>query len=62
MSVETHLQAVADKRANIKAQIAEEMRHPAPNFNLIHDLKKQNLKLKEEMQSCYERLNHAEAS
>jgi hypothetical protein len=61
MSVETHLQAVADKRATIKTQIAEEMQRPMPNFALIHDLKKQNLKLKEEMQSCFERL-HAEAS
>lgn len=61
MSVETHLQAVAEKRNHIKAKIAEEMHRPLPDFALIHDLKKQNLKLKEEMQGCFERL-HAEAS
>ncbi len=56
MSVETHLQAVTEKRAHIKTKIAEEMRHPMPDFGRIHELKKQNLKLKEEVQACYERI------
>ena len=49
MSIETHMQALADKRATIKQQIAEEMCYPMPNFTRITDLKKQNMKLKEEV-------------
>lgn len=49
MSIESHMQAIANKREIIKKQIAEEMNHPLPNFEKITDLKKQNMKLKEEM-------------
>ena len=50
MSVQAHLEALAEKRQQIKDQINAEMARPAADFRLINDLKKQNLVLKEEMQ------------
>lgn len=49
MSIESHLQAIAKKRTALKQQIAEEMCHPLPNFNKITELKKENMRLKEEI-------------
>ncbi len=49
MSVESHIQAIAEKRERIKQQIADEMCHPMPDFAKITGLKKSNMKLKEEM-------------
>ena len=50
MSIQTHIDSLAEKRAHLKQQIAEESAHPMPDFVLITNLKKQNLVLKEEMQ------------
>jgi hypothetical protein len=50
MSIHAHLDALAQKRAQIKQRIAEESAHPAPDFVQITNLKKQNLVLKQEMQ------------
>lgn len=50
MSIQAHVDSLAEKRAHIKHQIAEESQRPAPNFVMITNLKKQNLVLKEEMQ------------
>ena len=50
MSIQAHLKSLAEKRAQIKQQISDEIHHPAPNLMLITTLKKQNLALKEEMQ------------
>lgn len=49
MSIETHIHAIAEKRSRIKSQIADEMCHPMPDFTRITDLKKLNMRLKEEM-------------
>ena len=49
MSIESHIEAITEKRNRIKSQIAEEMCHPMPNFTRITDLKKLNMRLKEEM-------------
>lgn len=49
MSIESHFQAIAAKRSQLKNRIAEEMCHPLPDFAVITELKKQNMKLKEEM-------------
>ena len=50
MSIHAHIQSLAEKRAQIKKQIAAESSHPMPDLVLITNLKKQNLALKEEMQ------------
>ena len=49
MSIEAHVDSLAEKRAHIKAQIALESARPAPDFVTITNLKKQNLVLKQEM-------------
>ena len=50
MSIQAHVDSLAQKRAHLKALIAAEYAHPMPNLVLIRDMKKQNLALKEEMQ------------
>ncbi len=50
MSIQAHIDSLAEKRAFIKQRIAEESARPMPNFKVITDLKKQNLMFKEEMQ------------
>ncbi len=50
MSIQAHIDSLAEKRQHIKEQIAREVSHPSPNFEVITELKKQNLILKEEMQ------------
>jgi hypothetical protein len=62
MSVESHIQAIAQKREAIKAQIAEEMCHPMPDFAKITGLKKTNMKLKEEMMRYMIELNEASSA
>ncbi len=60
MSIQAHIDSLAEKRAQIKEQINTEMNHPSPNFELISKLKKQNLTLKEEMQRYLTALNEKE--
>lgn len=50
MSLQTHMESLAEKRLQIKEQIARESVRPLPDFVLITNLKKQNLMLKQEMQ------------
>ena len=50
MSIQAHIDSLAEKRLQLKEQIAEEVHRPSPDFVLITKLKKQNLALKEEMQ------------
>lgn len=59
MSIESHLESISAKREKIKGQIADEMCHPMPNFTRITELKKQNMKLKEEMMHCIIELKQA---
>ncbi len=53
MSIQAHIDSLAQKRDQLKAQIAAEFAHPMPNLVLITNLKKQNLTLKEEMQRYF---------
>jgi len=53
MSLQAHIDSLAEKRALLKHAIAQESAHPMPNFVLITTLKKQNLALKEEMQRYF---------
>jgi hypothetical protein len=50
MSIQAHIDSLAEKRAQIKEEIAVESARPMPDFAVITNLKKQNLALKEEMQ------------
>ena len=44
-----HRSALEAKHAGLDRRIAEEERRPAPDQAVLHDLKKQKLKLKEEI-------------
>lgn len=50
MSIQAHIDSLAEKRTQLKEQIALESSRPQPDFVLITNLKKQNLAIKEEMQ------------
>ncbi len=48
--MEKHLQALKEKHKALDVQIEEENARPAPNDAIIQELKKQKLKIKEEIQ------------
>ena len=54
MSLETNVVSLERKRAQIKEAILEEVHRPCPDSLRLTTLKKQNLKLKEEIEhlSC----------
>ena len=60
MSIQAHIDSLAEKRDHLKQQIAEESARPMPNFAVISELKKQNLILKEEMQRYLIMINEKE--
>jgi hypothetical protein len=45
----THQNALESKHATLDRRIAEEAGRPQPDATIIHDLKKQKLKIKEEL-------------
>ena len=47
---EAHLSALEAKHAGLEAQIEEENQRPAPDTTTLHRLKKEKLKIKEEME------------
>jgi len=47
--MDSHLNALANKHADLEDKIVHETRRPAPDSALIATLKKQKLKLKEAM-------------
>ncbi len=49
MQSTAHHTALQAKHATLDQRIAEESHRPAPDSTVLHDLKKQKLKLKEEM-------------
>lgn len=61
MSIQAHIDSLAEKRAVMKEKIAEEMHRPSPDFALITELKKQNLALKEEMRRALLSLSESTA-
>jgi hypothetical protein len=46
---EPHLEALKTKHADLEARIADEERRPHPDDEVIHDLKKQKLRIKDEL-------------
>ena len=45
----SHLSALKSRHADLDAKIANEERRPAPDMGLLAQMKKQKLRLKEEM-------------
>lgn len=52
MSDENFVQSLKAKHAALDAKIAEEMKRPLPDETVISDLKRQKLKLKEEIEAA----------
>ncbi|WP_138379121.1 DUF465 domain-containing protein [Luteithermobacter gelatinilyticus] len=50
MHAEAHLNALSEKHANLEKMISEEELRPAPDSLILHGLKKEKLKLKEEIE------------
>ena len=50
MHAEAHLEALSDKHQKIDTQIHEEELRPSPDSMTLHDLKREKLKLKDEME------------
>lgn len=49
MSTETHIVQLRERHANLKQQIDEEIHRPEPDSMRISDLKKQKLRIKDEI-------------
>lgn len=49
MSVQGHLQSLADKHHRLDEQLASETNRPRPDENTLSRLKKEKLRIKEEM-------------
>lgn len=45
----SHANALQQKHEDLERQIQEEMNHPMPDETLLHQLKKQKLRIKEEL-------------
>lgn len=48
-ALSSHLHALSTKHAGLEARLREEMARPVPDAGTIQSLKKQKLRLKEEM-------------
>lgn len=48
----SHVDALKAKHAGLEARLHEEQLRPAPDIAMIQQIKKQKLKLKEEIASC----------
>ena len=46
----SHIDALQTKHAGLDAQLRNEMARPAPDATMIQDLKKQKLRIKEEIE------------
>lgn len=50
--ISSHVDALKAKHAGIEARLHEEQTRPAPDVVMIQQLKKQKLRIKEELASC----------
>ena len=50
MSIAAHIETLEKKHAELKAAVAVESARPLPDFAKVTQLKKQKLKIKEELQ------------
>jgi uncharacterized protein len=49
MNAEPHSESLKVKHADLEARIADEERRPHPDDDIIHELKKQKLRIKDEL-------------
>ena len=49
MSVKDHIEALREKHATLERAIEEEVHRPLPNHDTISDLKRQKLRIKDEI-------------
>ena len=49
MATTAHTNSLKSKHADLDAKIADEERRPHPDEDVIHDLKKQKLRIKDEL-------------
>ena len=49
MSLQDRIEALKEKHASLERAIDEENRRPLPNQDAIHDLKRQKLRIKDEI-------------
>ncbi len=54
---EPHLEALKTKHADLEQRIAAEESRPHPSDEVIHDLKKQKLRIKDTLPSSSDRTN-----
>ncbi|WP_395671182.1 YdcH family protein [Phenylobacterium sp.] len=57
MAVEARIRELGSRHQSLDQQIQEEMRRPAADNDRLKDLKRQKLRLKEEMESLRERMH-----
>lgn len=50
MSLQSHLEALQGKHASLESQIASEDQRPSPDLTALSRLKREKLRLKEEME------------
>ena len=53
MSVETHIEALRAKHAELEAAIAAENQRPLPDSTVLTELKRQKLRIKEEIERLH---------
>jgi len=49
MSLQDHIQALRARHQSLEQALDEEIHRPMPNEEVIHDLKRQKLKIKDEI-------------
>ncbi len=49
MGQDARLEALRTKHAEIENLLVEEERRPLPDFNIVHELKRKKLKIKDEL-------------
>ena len=52
LAAAAHVNALQSKHAGLEARLRDELARPAPDAGMIQKLKKQKLRLKEEMSRC----------
>lgn len=48
----SHVSALKSKHAGLEARLRDEQARPAPDIAMVQQLKKQKLKIKEELANC----------
>jgi hypothetical protein len=49
MSVQDHIEALRERHASLERALDEEIHRPLPNQDAVHDLKRQKLRIKDEI-------------